>query len=175
MITQDRHSSRKDGYVSVSENTYIAWLMTVLSLKTELDVARLLLAEGWFPEDINGILTFPLPRAAFHHLGIKNGDSAEDDVIKATPATPTTLYRARQLLESAGWLDRELDSLLKPGWYSLDPWVNQTIHDTEINDCSKQLAAQSSLGRYRLKMALKRMTSLVLLIMMVAAAVVLFG
>ena len=134
MITQDPRSTRKDGYVSVSGNTYTVWLMTVLSLKTELDVARLLWSEGWLPEDINGILVFPLPRAAFRHLGIQSCASTDSDVIKATRVTPTTLYRARQLLVAAGWLDRELDSLLKPCVYSFDPWVTQTIHDPAVGN-----------------------------------------
>ena len=102
--------------------------MTVLALKTELDVAKLLLSEGWIPEEINSILAFPLPRAVFHQLGGKNKAADADDVIKATIATPTTLYRARQLLISAGWLEQELESLLKPCLYSQAPWNDQTIH-----------------------------------------------
>ena len=151
--------------------------MTVLSLKTELDVAQVLLAEGWLPEDINGILVFPLPRAAFCHLGIKSCALTDSDVIKATRATPTTLYRARQLLEAAGWFDRELDSLLKPCVYSFDPWATQTIHDPAIDNylqCSKEEEARS-LRHYRLKMAFKRVTSLVSIIILVAIAVLIFG
>lgn len=176
MITRNPRSSRKDSYVSVSGNTYTVWLMTVLSLKTELDVARLLWAEGWLPEDINGILVFPLPRAAFRHLGIKSCASTDSDVIKATRVTPTTLYRARQLLAAAGWLDRELDSLLKPCVYSFDPWATQTIHDPAIDtdlQCSQQELIP--LSHYRLKMALKRVTSLVSIIILVAIAVFIFG
>ena len=209
MITRDPRSTRKDGYVSVSGNTYTVWLMTVLSLKTELDVARLLWSEGWLPEDINGILVFPLPRAAFRHLGIKSGVSTDSDVINATRVTPTTLYRARQLLVAAGWLDRELDSLLKPCTYSFDPWATQTIHDPAVDnylgitdprdDFSCEISSNSNsarpvhplnqqshylqcsqqeltpLSHYRLKMALKRVTSLVSIIILVTIAVFIVG
>ncbi len=159
--------------------------MSVLSLKTELDVAQLLLTEGWFPEEINGILVFPLPGAAFHQLGSRNHQTKDGDVLKATAVTPTTLYRARQLLASAGWLDRELDSLLKPCLYSIDPWANQTIHiikpasdyqgnaDHQASDYRE--ASLLTLRQYRRAMALKRIVSLALVIMFVSIAVVILG
>ncbi len=154
--------------------------MTVLSLKTELDVAELLLSEGWFPEEINGVLVFPLPSAAFHQLDSKNHPVTNSDVIKATAVTPTTLYRARQLLESAGWLDRELDSLLKPCLYSIDPWANQTVNHlqgphTHPLWSNTSEAPLPTLRRYRRTMALKRMVSLFLVMLFVSIAVVLFG
>ncbi|MEA5462617.1 hypothetical protein [Leptothoe sp. PORK10 BA2] len=163
--------------------------MAVLSLKTELDVAQILLDKGWIPEEINGILVFPLPRAAFHHLGSENCQSADDDVIKATSITPTTIYRARQLLESAGWLDRELDSLLKSYLYGDDAWANQTIHSPAIQRQPKLSpyfrlyhwpASQfpwpdRSLGAYRRAMALKRLVSLTLVIILVSVVVLLLG
>ena len=157
--------------------------MSVLSLKTELDVAELLLTEGWFPEEINGILVFPLPRAAFHQLGSRNEKIKDGDVIKATAVTPTTLYRARHLLASAGWLDRELDSLLRPCLYSIDPWANQTIHSIRP-DCQGNAAHHGSnygvgplptLRQYRRIMALKRIVSLALVITFVSMTVVLLG
>ena len=156
--------------------------MTVLSLKTELDVAKLLLDEGWIPEDINGVLVFPLPKAAFHHLGIKNDLSTDSDVVTATRVTPTTLYRAKQLLESAGWLDHELDSLLKPCVYSFDPWATQTIHDAVSEAHSQPLKIQPlqpdnlpPLEHHRLKMALKRIISLLSIITLTFTAVLVFG
>lgn len=163
----------------------MAGAMAVLSLKTELDVAELLLAEGWLPEEINGILVFPLPRAAFHHLITENSQLHGSDVIKATAVTPTTLYQARQLLQSAGWLDRELESLLKPCLYSRDPWANQTVHSFESR--GEYLLSTNPLGwgqspmpvisfeRYRRTMALKRVVSLALVITLVIVVVVFFG
>ncbi|EKU97634.1 hypothetical protein Lepto7375DRAFT_6849 [Leptolyngbya sp. PCC 7375] len=151
--------------------------MTVLSLKTELDVAEFLLSKGWFPEEINGILVFPLPSAAFSQLGSKNHQILNSDVIKATDVTPTTLCRARQLLESAGWVERELDSLLKPCLYSVDPWANQTIHHYEATHqrCGYLGDPLPTLNHYRRAMALKRIVSLALVITMVSVAVVFFG
>ncbi|MBE9070980.1 hypothetical protein IQ260_30545 [Leptolyngbya cf. ectocarpi LEGE 11479] len=159
--------------------------MAVLSLKTELDVAELLLAKGWLPEEINGILVFPLPRAAFHHLSIENSHPYDSDVIKATAVTPTKLYQARQLLQSAGWLDRELESLLKPCLYSRDPWANQTVHSFESRGnypratnslgWGKPPIPTMSFGHYRRIMALKRIVSLALVITLVIVAVVSFG
>ncbi len=155
--------------------------MTVLSLKTELDVAELLLTEGWFPEEINGILVFPLPSSAFHQLDSKNHPVTDNDVIKATAVTPTTLYRARQLLESAGWLDRELDSLLKPCLYIIDPWANQTVKHIQLPDNPANCRRNNSkallpkLRRYRRTMALKRIISLLIVILLVSIAVILFG
>lgn len=171
--------------------------MAVLSLKTELDVAQLLLEKGWIPEEINGILVFPLPGAVFRYLDRENYQSADGDVIKATSVTPTTIYRARQLLESAGWLDWELDSLLKPYLYGGDPWANQTIHSPthpRHQTISSPLLphqrlyrwlyrwpvsqfplSNHSLGAYRRAMALKRMVSLSLVIVLVAVVVVLLG
>jgi hypothetical protein len=156
--------------------------MFVLSLKTELDVAELLLTEGWFPEEINGILVFPLPGAAFHQLGSNNHQKTDSDVIKATVVTPTTLYRARQLLTAAGWLDRELDSLLKPCLYSVDPWANQVIQTTAVNHRSTPTGIPPTMsygesplltfGRYRRTMAI---VSLALVITLVSAAIALFG
>ena len=151
--------------------------MTVLSLKTELDVAEFLLSKGWFPEEINGILVFPLPSAAFYQLGSKNHPIVNSDVIKATTVTPTTLFRARQLLEAAGWVDRELDSLLKPCLYSVDPWANQTIHHCEATHQRFGYLGDPlpTLNHYRRAMAFKRIVSLALVITMVSVAVVLFG
>ncbi|MEM7794182.1 MAG: hypothetical protein AAF579_06965 [Cyanobacteria bacterium P01_C01_bin.118] len=159
--------------------------MAVLSLKTELDVAELLLTEGWFPEEINSILVFPLPNAIFRHLARKNGLSINVDVIKVTSATPTTIYRARQLLMSAGCLDRELDSLLKPYLYGDDAWVNQTIHapSQDINNAQHSLLkpllwvnpAAQSLKRYQRNMALKRIGSLAMVIALVVIVVILLG
>lgn len=151
--------------------------MAVLSLKTEWDVAELLLVEGWFPEEINGILVFPLPKAAFRHLGSQHCLATDGDVIQATAATPTTIYRARQLLESAGWLDRELDSLLKPYLYGDDAWANQTIHKTIYNAETQlprndQVPSRQLRRSYRHTMALKRIGSLALVITLVFMAVV---
>lgn len=161
--------------------------MTVLSLKTELDVAKLLLAEGWFPEEINGILVFPLPGAAFHHVSSQKRQTSSSDVIKATTVTPTALHRARQLLRSAGWLDNELESLLKPCLYSYDPWANQTLGHPEVRGVYQRVPSANplrwvefplptmSLGQYRRTMALKRLVSLALVIMAVSTAVVILG
>lgn len=156
--------------------------MAVLSLKTELDVAELLLAEGWIPEEINSVLAFPLPRAAFHQLGNENAINHRSDVIKATPTTPATLYRARQRLLSAGWRDRELESLLKPYLYSQDPWSNQTIHQLQ-SDRWQQAADHPSwwqsptpsLQQYRRAMARKRLVSLGCVIASVFITVAIFG
>ena len=143
----------------------------MLSLKTEWDVAELLLLEGWLPEEINGILVFPLPRAAFYHMGHQNFSDAE-----AAVATPTAIYRARQLLESAGWLERELDSLLKPYLYGGDVWANQTIHHREPVAESPDVASPGSwLASYRRTMAFKRLGSLALVMTSVVTAVVCVG
>lgn len=158
--------------------------MPVLSLKTELDVAELLLSKGWFPEEINGILVFPLPSAAFHQLDSTNYPITNSDVVKATSVTPTTLYRARQLLESAGWLDRELNSLLKPCLYSIDPWANQTVKHSQLLDsplpdspapANYSEITLKALRHYRWTMAVKRVVSLLLVILLVAMAVALWG
>ncbi|MBX2864221.1 MAG: hypothetical protein KTR27_11780 [Leptolyngbyaceae cyanobacterium MAG.088] len=158
--------------------------MGALSLKTELDVAELLISKGWFPNEINGILVFPLPRAAFHQLNSKNYQSTDDDVIKATCVTPTTLYRARQLLASAGWLDRELNSLLKPCLYSLDPWANQTIKTADQANYQSPITTSYYSPKeiplpthhpYRWTMALKRVVSLGVVIACVCMAVAIFG
>ena len=149
--------------------------MPVLSLKTELDVAELLINKGWFPEEINGILVFPLPRAAFYQIDSQNHPITDSDVIKATVATPTTLYRARQLLESAGWLDQELNSLLKPCLYNMDPWANQTIRPVPLaapaNIHHSHGTKSPQLRHYRWKMALKRIFSLTLVILLVSMTI----
>ena len=157
--------------------------MTVLSLKTELDVAKTLLAEGWFPEEINGILVFPLPRAAFCQLNGQNYQVIDSDIVQAAGATPTTLYRARQLLQSAGWLDKELNSLLKPYLYSLDSWANQTLHAFKSKNASIYSTSHLGcmefpgppLGHHRRTMALRRIGSLSLAILAVSVAVVFWG
>ncbi|NEQ51655.1 MAG: hypothetical protein F6K11_16200 [Leptolyngbya sp. SIO3F4] len=159
--------------------------MAVLSLKTELDVAEQLLAKGWFPEEINSILVFPLPTTIFCHLESDYCQSENRDVTKATVATPTTIFRARQLLGSAGWLDIELDSLLKPYLCGDDAWAKQTIHtpDAKRSDISlpKPLRwvdptlQRVSLKHYRRTMAIKRIGSLAMVISTVAIAVLLLG
>ena len=161
--------------------------MVVLSLKTELDVAELLLAHGWLPEDVNSVLVFPLPNAIFHALNSKSYLAIDRDVANAV-ATPTTVYRARQLLESAGWQDSELDSLLKPYLYGGDAWANQTMHiptDPQLEHAVPPLPkplrwvnpalGSPSLSLYRRTMALKRMGSLALVIILVITAVVWLG
>ncbi len=157
--------------------------MSALSLKTELDVAELLLTEGWFPGEINGVLVFPLPQAAFHQLGNQTHQKNDGDVIKATTITPTTLHRARQLLASAGWRDKELDSLLKPCLYTIDPWANQAIHNNQLdyqgcpphNRLNHRETPLPTLHQYRRTMALKRIVSLTLVIAFVSIAVVVLG
>ena len=160
--------------------------MAVLSLKTELDVAELLLTEGWFPAEINGILVFPLPGAVFCQLKPVNCPEIDGDIIKAATVTPTTIYRARQLLESAGWQERELDSLLKPYLYGGDAWANQIIHLSDGSvDNEEAMSPPSSgpslpsllpfLGHYRRTMALRRILSLVCVMILVSVTVVLFG
>lgn len=157
--------------------------MTVLSLKTELDVAEILLAEGWLPEEINGILVFPLPRAAFFQLHGQKCRIKDSDIVKATAVTPTTFYRARQLLKSAGWLDRELNSLLKSCLYSFDPWANQQIHNLDLqnnsihfNGCLSRVETPLPMfDHYCRSMALKRIGSLTLVISVVSAAVIILS
>ncbi|MEM1238343.1 MAG: hypothetical protein AAGI45_00730 [Cyanobacteria bacterium P01_H01_bin.26] len=135
--------------------------MSVLTLKTELDVAALLLAQGWFPEEINGILVFPLPRSAFRYLSDESCPAADTDVVKATDVTPTTISQARQLLESSGWMQRELDSLLKP--YGSEGAAVIYGH------------LPRGLGRYRRRMALRRILSLALVMGAGFLAVVVLG
>ncbi|MEO0397402.1 MAG: hypothetical protein AAF243_15655 [Cyanobacteria bacterium P01_A01_bin.137] len=165
--------------------------MAVLSLKTELDVAELLLTEGWLPKEINGILVFPLPGAVFCQLKPVNCQEIDGDVIEAATATPTTIYRARQLLESAGWQEQELDSLLKPYLYGGDAWANLTINlpNGSRNDQGvtppllgpsllsgpSRLSFLPSLGHYRRTMALRRILSLVFVIALVSVTVILLG
>ncbi|MEL6131099.1 MAG: hypothetical protein AAFR30_14500 [Cyanobacteria bacterium J06628_4] len=156
--------------------------MAVLSLKTELDVAELLVTEGWLPEEINGILVFPLPGAVFCQLKAINCQEIDGDIIKAATVTPTTIYRARQLLESAGWQERELDSLLKPYLYGGDAWANLTINlpngsgDDGVNlPLSRTGPSRPFLGRYRRTRALRRILSLVFVIALVSVTVILFG
>ena len=160
--------------------------MMVIALKTELDVAILLLANGWLPDEINSILVFPLPEAALHGLWPKNNPFNQVGVTKDTPATPTTLYRARQLLQGAGWREQELNSLLKPCLYSVDPWLNQTLH-SPVQPCLEPPASTASwhwlntpratvsLQKYRQTMALKRLVSLGLIITGVCVAIMLAG
>ena len=135
--------------------------MAVLTLKTELDVAALLLDKGWFPEEINGILVFPLPRAAFRCLDSESCPAADTDVIKATAVTPRAICRARQLLKSSGWMQRELDSLLKPSRC----WPGS----------ERPAATHSPLSRYRRRMAFGRILSLALVMGAVFWAVVALG
>ncbi|MEM9809538.1 MAG: hypothetical protein AAF959_30180 [Cyanobacteria bacterium P01_D01_bin.56] len=135
--------------------------MPVLTLKTELDVAALLLAQGWFPEEINGILVFPLPRSAFRCLSDESCPAADTDVINATAVTPTAICQARQLLESSGWMQRELDSLLKP--YGSEGAA--AIYGSWPR----------GLGRYRRRMALRRILSLALVMGVCFLAVVALG
>lgn len=160
--------------------------MAVLSLKTELDVAELLLTEGWYPKEINSILVFPLPNAIFRHLEQKNNLSINADVTKVTNITPTTIYRARQRLASAGWLDREIDSLLKPCLYGDNAWAHQTIHAPRHPIHHDQPLPKplpwvnpnikiSSLHRYRRTMALRRIGSLAMVMALVIMAVTLWG
>ena len=165
--------------------------MAILSLKTELDVAELLLTKGWSPEEINSILVFPLPKAIFRHLGSQNCQLADSNDRKATAVIPTTIFRARQLLEPAGWSDRELDSLLKPYLYGDDAWAHQTIHLPDLRHSKVLLpkplelveSAPPTMGSLhcrhiialRRTMALKRISSLVLVITTVAVAVALLG
>lgn len=159
--------------------------MAVLSLKTELDVAELLLTEGWLPEEINGILVFPLPGAVFCQLKTVNCQEIDGDIVEAATVTPTTIYRARQLLASAGWQERELDSLLKPYLYGGDAWANLTINLSDGSGDAGGVSSPSSgpspsaflpsLGHYRRTMALRRILSLVFVIVLVSVTVIVFG
>lgn len=165
--------------------------MAILSLKTELDVAELLLTKGWSPEEINSILVFPLPKAIFRHLGSQNCQLTDSNVRKATVVTPTTIFRARQLLEATGWSDRELASLLKPYLCGYDAWAHQTIHLPKPKHSDvpspkplrwvEPVLATISPMHYRhtialrRTMAIKRISSLVLVITTVAVAVILLG
>ena len=80
-------------------------------------------------------------------------------MIKATIVTPTAIGQARQLLESSEWMQRELDSLLKP--YG-DERAAATGH-------------LSGLGPYRRRMALRRILSLALVMGAGFLAVVALG
>lgn len=154
--------------------------MTAISLKTELDVAKLLLTKGWKPEEINAILVFPLPRAAFHSLLPENHLPSQEDVTKATAITPHALSVARQVLLAAGWLDQELTSLLKPCLHSINPWRNQ-IHPSQPQPPEnlwpwlETTTPSVSLQQYRRTMAIKRMGSLGVIILGVCLVTMLSG
>ncbi|NEP61566.1 MAG: hypothetical protein F6K31_32210 [Symploca sp. SIO2G7] len=154
--------------------------MSVLPLKTELDVAEILLAEGWFPEEINSVLFFPLPDIAFCYLGSKHGQSHPNDVTRSAPATLTLLYRARQLLTAAGWLDQELNPLLKPCSSRQEPWAHPTFHwhDHHYSGAFRPGLASfmptGLLQQYRRTLTLKRLVSFGLIVTTVGAAVILF-
>ncbi len=158
-------------------------VMTAIALRTELDVAELLLARGWLPEEINSVLVFPLPGAAFCSLLPESQFSRKDDVIKATAITPEVLHRARQLLLAAGWPKQELNSLLKPGFCSIDPGLNPVVPEQadqespQPSSCHwlKTSTPTVSLQQYRRTMAAKRVGSLGLVIMGVCLAVMLTG
>ena len=158
--------------------------MTAIALKTELDVAELLLGKGWLPEEINSILVFPLPEAVFRSLLPGNQHFCKGDVLKATSTSPKALYRARQLLLTAGWLDQELNSLLKPCLHIVDPWLNQKLHTPEQPDQPPLTGPRHwletstptvSLQQYRRTMAMKRIGSLGFIITGVCLAVMLTG
>ncbi|MEM6252222.1 MAG: hypothetical protein AAF821_04805 [Cyanobacteria bacterium P01_D01_bin.156] len=130
--------------------------MTAIALRTELDVAELLLAKGWLPEEINSILEFPLPKAAFHHLPTARATHQQPAVTKVT-ATP--VQYARQILQAAGWLEQELDSLLKPCLPTINPWLNQTVQAQSPTAWLKLASPAVSLQQYRRTMAIKRLSS----------------
>ncbi|MEM9807013.1 MAG: hypothetical protein AAF959_17240 [Cyanobacteria bacterium P01_D01_bin.56] len=162
--------------------------MAAIALKTELDVAELLLARGWVPQEINSILVFPLPRAAFCNLLPVNCTFSKGPVTKVTAVTPNALRDARRLLLAAGWLEQELNSLLKPCLHSIDPWLNQTLHRS-TTPRQKQPPSSTlnlrywlgtstqtlSLQQHRYTMAMKRMGSLGFLITGVCLVVILAG
>lgn len=162
--------------------------MAAIALKTELDVAELLLSRGWLPEEINSILVFPLPGAAFYNLLPVNCTFSKGTVTKATAITPNALRDARQLLLAAGWLEQELNSLLKPCLHSIDPWFNQTRHRSatpwQKQPSSSDLNLRHRLGAstqtralqtYRYTMAVKRMGSLGFLMTGICLAIILAG
>lgn len=154
--------------------------MAAIALRTELDVAEVLLEKGWLPEEINSVLVFPLPGAAFCCFLSKNCDVdrrfSGDDVIKATFTTPSRLHRARHLLLAAGWLEQELNSLLKPCLCSVAPWRSQTLPVLRNQPSPPWLRISRlsvSLQQYRRTMAVRRLGSLGLVIMGVVLSVIL--
>lgn len=152
--------------------------MLAIALKTELDVAALLLDKGWLPEEINDILAFPLPETVFHSLLSQTPAATQGRVTKVTSATPTTLHRARQLLQNAGWLEPELNSLLKPHLYR--PWRHTTVSRLSQQAVAPwhwlpSVSQTIAMPKYRRIMALKRISSLGLVIAGVCTAVMLAG
>ncbi len=82
--------------------------------KTEIDAARVLLRAGWRPNDINGILQFPLSEEAFRSLGAHSLFFLVSDPSLAEERRPGAKPEAATVLAAHGWTDIEIDALLKP-------------------------------------------------------------
>jgi len=82
--------------------------------KTEIDAARALLRAGWRPNDINGVLQFPLSEERFRQLGANSLFFLVSDPLLATEIRPGAKQEAMAVLAAQGWTDIEIDALLKP-------------------------------------------------------------
>ena len=82
--------------------------------KTEIDAARVLLQAGWRPNDINGVLQFPLSEERFRQLGSNSLFFLVSDPLLATEIRPGAKQEATAVLAAQGWTDIEIDALLKP-------------------------------------------------------------
>lgn len=82
--------------------------------KTEIDAAKVLLRAGWRPNDINGILQFPLSEQTFCSLGAKSLFFLVNDPLLAEDTAPGAKQAATAVLTAQGWTEIEISVLLKP-------------------------------------------------------------
>ncbi|MEO1593346.1 MAG: hypothetical protein AAFU71_18940, partial [Cyanobacteria bacterium J06632_22] len=82
--------------------------------KTEIDAAQVLLQAGWRPNEINGILQFPLSEEAFRGLGANSLFFLVSDPSLAEDLRPGARQEAIAALTAHGWTEIEIEALLRP-------------------------------------------------------------
>ncbi len=82
--------------------------------KTEIDAARVLLRVGWRPNDINGVLQFPLSEETYRSLGAHSLFFLVSDPLLAEELRPGAKQEAMAVLVAQGWTEIEIEALLKP-------------------------------------------------------------
>jgi hypothetical protein len=83
-------------------------------LKTEFDLARVLLDAGWQPAHINSVLQFPLTEADYKQLGTQSLFFLMSDPRLAQESRLKGKKAAAKILARQGWIEIEIDALLKP-------------------------------------------------------------
>jgi hypothetical protein len=146
-------------------------------LKTEFDLARVLLDAGWQPAQINGVLQFPLTEDEFKQLGAESLFFLMSDPRLAQESRVKGKKAAAQILARQGWIEIEIDALLKPNRAFAPYYFSDFQNDfarTAIPELIPQPPTQSpssattskprTMRQYRQQMALNRLLGLLLVI-----------